>query len=167
MCSVAKWIFLLEPQPLCSLKSELELKNHFMDFKWGVRNKIFCLTQSSEGRCYMRGVLCSTLEDRIFNVGSWMAIKLSGNSQHAFTRKKPSLITLSVICMHPGALGTWLHRFLRLLQPWASKLFPAAAPWSVSSAALPLSTTPAGEGSWSAAKNQCLEVISQHSLIPA
>lgn len=43
--------------------------------------------------------------------------KASGNSQHAFTRKKPSLITLSVICMHPGALGTLLHRFLRLLQP--------------------------------------------------
>lgn len=89
--------------------------------------RIICLTWSSERRCYVRGPLQYFVRKnkvlRIFYMGNQRAIKVSGNTQHAFPRKKkkqqqnPSLITLSVIYMHPGTLGTLLHRLIRPLQP--------------------------------------------------
>lgn len=71
----------------------------------------------------------------------------------------------------PRCFGDLASQVFKAFTTLSKQTAPAAAvgaaPWSVSSAALPLSTTPAGEGSWSAAENQCLEVNSQHSLIPA
>lgn len=97
--------------------------------------------------------------------------KASGNSQHAFTRKK-TLPNHVISDLHaPRCFGDFASQVFKAFTTLSKQTVPAAAvgaaPRSVSSAALPLPTTPAGEGSWTAAENQCLEVISQHSLIPA
>lgn len=71
----------------------------------------------------------------------------------------------------PRCFGDFASQVFKAFTTLSKQTVPAAAmgaaSQSVSSAALPLPTTPAGEGSWTAAENQCLEVISQHSLIPA
>lgn len=56
----------------------------------------------------------------------------------------------------PRCFGDFASEVFKAFTTLSKQTVPAAAvgaaPWSVSSAALPLPTTPAGEGSWSVAK---------------